>query len=141
MEKVRGGIKQMSKNNYQKLNVDEIKEIFLKGTRIELVKMDDVQAPPIGTRGTIQGVDDIGSILVSWDNGSSLNVVLPEDRIVVLSPVTTICYGEERKWESRLDAFHFFEDCYLNSEGAEQERYAKILSQLRSKNEICSDKK
>lgn len=137
MEKVRGGIKHM----IRKLSAEEIKKIYSKGTRIELVKMNDVQAPPIGTRGTIQGVDDIGSILVSWDNGSSLNVVLPEDRIVILRPVTTICYGKERKWESRLDAYRFFEDCYLNSEGAEQERYAKILYQLRSKNEICSDEK
>lgn len=141
MERLRGGVKRMSKKSNKKLSVEEIKNFYSKGTRIELVKMKDVQAPPIGTRGTIQGVDDIGSILVVWDNGSSLNVVLPEDKIIVLIPVTTICYGKERKWESRLDAFHFFTDCYLNSEGSEQERYAKILYQLRSKSEICSDEK
>ena len=45
------------------------------GTRVELVRMDDVQAPPIGTKGTVYGVDDTGSILVNWDNGSGLNVV------------------------------------------------------------------
>ncbi len=33
--------------------------------------MDDIQAPPVGTKGTVRGVDDIGSIMVSWDNGSS----------------------------------------------------------------------
>ena len=37
--------------------------------------MDDLQAPPPGTRGTVIGVDAIGSIMVSWDNGSGLNVV------------------------------------------------------------------
>lgn len=42
--------------------------------------MDDVQAPPIGTKGTVKGVDDIGSIMVSWDNGSSLSVVYGEDK-------------------------------------------------------------
>lgn len=41
--------------------------------------MDDVQAPPVGTQGTVYGVDDTGSIMVSWDNGSSLNVVFGED--------------------------------------------------------------
>ena len=41
--------------------------------------MDDIQAPPIGTEGTVKGVDDIGNILVTWDNGSSLNVVYKED--------------------------------------------------------------
>jgi len=46
---------------------------------VELVKMDDIQAPPVGTKGTVTGVDDIGSIMVSWDNGSSLHVVYGED--------------------------------------------------------------
>ena len=41
--------------------------------------MDDVQAPPIGTKGTVYGVDDTGSMLVNWDNGSGLNVVYGVD--------------------------------------------------------------
>ncbi|WP_407399238.1 DUF4314 domain-containing protein [Anaerovibrio sp.] len=41
--------------------------------------MDDPQAPPQGTRGTVLGVDDIGSIMVSWDNGSGLNLAYGED--------------------------------------------------------------
>ena len=56
-----------------------LRERFPKGTRVELVQMDDHQAPPIGTKGTVIGVDAIGSIMVSWDNGSGLNVVYGED--------------------------------------------------------------
>ena len=56
-----------------------LRERFPKGTRVELVQMDDPQAPPIGTKGTVRGVDDIGSIMVSWDNGSGLNVAYGED--------------------------------------------------------------
>ena len=41
--------------------------------------MDDFQAPPIGTRGTVEGVDDTASLLVAWDNGSHLNVIYEED--------------------------------------------------------------
>jgi hypothetical protein len=41
--------------------------------------MDDVQAPPVGTKGTVLGVDDTASIMVRWDNGSGLNVVYDED--------------------------------------------------------------
>lgn len=41
--------------------------------------MDDIQAPVIGTKGTVIGVDDIGSIMVSWDTRSSLSVVYGED--------------------------------------------------------------
>ena len=49
------------------------------GTRVELVRMDDAQAPPVGTKGTVKGVDDTGSLLMRWDNGSGLNVVYGED--------------------------------------------------------------
>ena len=57
---------------------------FPKGTRVELLKMDDPQAPPIGTKGTVRGVDDIGSIMVAWDNGGSLSVAYGEDECRVL---------------------------------------------------------
>lgn len=57
----------------------ELRKEYPVGTRVVLIKMDDIQAPPIGTKGTVKGVDDIGSIMVAWDNGSSLNVVYGED--------------------------------------------------------------
>ena len=59
--------------------VERVRKEYPKGTRVELVKMDDSQAPPIGTKGTVKGVDDTASIMVSWDNGSSLNVIYGED--------------------------------------------------------------
>jgi len=59
--------------------VEKIKKQYPKGTRVELVRMEDIQAPPEGTKGTVAGVDDTGSIMVKWDNGSGLNVVYGED--------------------------------------------------------------
>ena len=59
--------------------IERIKAEYPVGTRVELVKMDDMQAPPLGTRGTVIGVDDIGSIMVKWDNGSGLHIVYGED--------------------------------------------------------------
>jgi len=59
--------------------IDALRQQYPTGTRIELVRMDDPQAPPIGTKGTVVWVDAIGSILVDWDNGSRLNVVYGED--------------------------------------------------------------
>ena len=56
-----------------------LKEQYKAGARVELLQMDDIQAPPIGTQGTVIGVDGIGSIMVRWDNGSSLSVVYGED--------------------------------------------------------------
>ena len=52
-----------------------LRQTYPNGTRVELVQMDDAQAPAIGTQGTVIGVDDTGSLLVNWDNGSSLNVI------------------------------------------------------------------
>lgn len=62
-----------------------LRERFPKGTRVELLKMDDPQAPPVGTKGTVLGVDDIGSAMVAWDNGSRLSVVYGEDFCRVIS--------------------------------------------------------
>lgn len=51
---------------------------YPKGARVNS-SHGDPQAPPIGTKGTVLGVDDMGSILVAWDNGSGLNVAFGED--------------------------------------------------------------
>ena len=59
--------------------VERLKKQYPAGCRVELLRMDDVQAPPIGTKGTVIGVDDIGSIMVRWDNGSGLSVAYGED--------------------------------------------------------------
>ena len=61
--------------------VERLRREYPAGTRVELVRMDDVQAPPIGTLGTVLGVDDTGSLLMRWDNGSGLNVVYGEDLV------------------------------------------------------------
>lgn len=62
-----------------KKTVEKLREEYPVGTRVKLVKMDDKYSPPIGTNGTVRGVDDTGSILVSWDCGSSLNIVYGTD--------------------------------------------------------------
>lgn len=60
--------------------VEVLRKRYPTGTRVELVEMDDVQAPPIGTKGTVFGVDDTGSIMVHWDNGSGLHVIYGVDK-------------------------------------------------------------
>ena len=60
--------------------VARVRKQYPAGCRVELTHMDDLQAPPIGTRGTVIGVDDTASIMGAWGNGSGLNVVYGEDR-------------------------------------------------------------
>ena len=59
--------------------VERLRKQYRAGTRVELIRMEDEQAPPIGTRGTVVGVDDMGSIMVAWDSGGSLSVLYGED--------------------------------------------------------------
>ena len=65
--------------------LEALRKTYYAGARVELLKMDDPQAPPIGTKGTVIGVDDIGSIMVRWDNGCGLSVAYGEDRCRVVS--------------------------------------------------------
>lgn len=69
-----------------KETVERVRRQYPKDTRVELVRMDDRQAPPIGTKGTVLGVDDTGSLLMRWDNGSGLNVVYGEDVVRKIDP-------------------------------------------------------
>lgn len=60
--------------------IEALRLRYPAGTRVELIEMDDAQAPAPGTLGTVVGIDDTGSILVDWDNGSGLNIIYGIDR-------------------------------------------------------------
>lgn len=58
----------------------ENKAKYPPGTRIKLLSMNDPFAPvPEGTLGTVDHVDDAGTIHMRWDNGRSLGLVSGED--------------------------------------------------------------
>lgn len=60
--------------------LEQLRKEYPTGCRVELLEMDDKQAPPLGTLGTVTGVDDIGSIMVDWDTGGHLHVLYGIDR-------------------------------------------------------------
>lgn len=119
--------------------VERVRRKYPAGTRVELVRMGDEQAPPIGTKGTVTGVDDIASVMVDWDNGSHLHVVYGEDAVKKLPTVRTVCYGRTEEWDSREEAEAFFLRAMAGSEGSEQERYTKIYTELKMGLELCTD--
>lgn len=61
--------------------VELLKKRYAAGTRVRLLKMEDPNAVPIGTLGTVKGVDDIGSLIVQWDNGRQLHVLHGIDEV------------------------------------------------------------
>ena len=60
--------------------LQQLRSYYTPGTRVMLLKMNDpyTKLQP-GTKGTVTSVDDMGTIHVSWDSGSSLGVVFGED--------------------------------------------------------------
>lgn len=58
----------------------QLRSYYTSGTRVMLLKMNDpyTKLQP-GDKGTVTSVDDMGTIHVSWDSGSSLGVVFGED--------------------------------------------------------------
>ncbi len=63
--------------------LNRLKEDFPKGSRVELVKMDDPYTTlKAGDKGTVAFIDDLATIHVNWDKGSSLGLVYGEDLFI-----------------------------------------------------------
>lgn len=52
-----------------------LREKYPTGTIVKLISMNDVQSPPVGTIGEVTLIDDMGSIHVHWQNGSTLALI------------------------------------------------------------------
>ncbi|MGL4791260.1 MAG: DUF4314 domain-containing protein [Anaerotignaceae bacterium] len=60
--------------------VEQVKKQFPKGTRVELIQMNDPYSRlKTGDQGTVNKVDSIGTVFVNWDCGSGLGLVYGED--------------------------------------------------------------
>ncbi|MBP3854105.1 MAG: DUF4314 domain-containing protein [Ruminiclostridium sp.] len=70
--------------------IKAVKETYKKGMRVQLVRMNDEygQAPPMGTKGTVEFVDGIGTVFVRWDNGGGLGVALGADEARIIDEKT-----------------------------------------------------
>lgn len=70
-------------NNFPpRATVENLKAQYPKGTRVELVNMQDPYtyiAP--GTQGTVEAVDDIGTVHVKWDDGHRIGAAYGADKI------------------------------------------------------------
>lgn len=61
--------------------VELLKKRYPAGTRVRLLKMEDPNPVPIGMLGTVEDVDDIGSLVVQWDNGRQFHVLHGIDEV------------------------------------------------------------
>ena len=61
--------------------LQKLKRDYPEGTRVKLIRMDDPYSRlEPGEEGNVIAVDEIATIHVKWDNGSTLGVVFGEDR-------------------------------------------------------------
>lgn len=52
------------------------KELYPKGTRVEVIEMGDDPHPiEPGTKGTVEVVDDMGTVHCTFDNGRRLGLI------------------------------------------------------------------
>ena len=66
-----------------KLTLEMLRREYTPGTRVRLVSMNDPFTNlPAGAEGSVIAVDDIGTIHITWDCGSSLGAVYGEDKVV-----------------------------------------------------------
>lgn len=70
-----------------KETVERLRRQYPHGRRVELVSMNDpyFKLKP-GDRGTVDFVDDTGTIFCTWDCGPTLGVVFGEDAVRILEP-------------------------------------------------------
>lgn len=72
--------------NIQILGVERLKRTLPVGTRLELTEdMDDIQGLKSGSQGVVSFIDDIGTIHMKWDNGSTLGIVHNVDKYNIIN--------------------------------------------------------
>ena len=59
--------------------IEELRREFPSGCQVELIRMLDDYAPPVGTRGIVSFVDGVGTIHVDWQTGRSLGIAYGAD--------------------------------------------------------------
>lgn len=65
-------------NDWERLHrqAERYKQSYPPGTRVMLLNMNDPYSPvESGMRGTVQSVDDIGQLLMKWDNGKLVRLL------------------------------------------------------------------
>ena len=78
--------KQSKPVKHTEKEVQEIKEKYVAGTKIELIKMYDLLAPvEAGTKGIIDHIDGIGKLYIKWENGRTLPLIIGIDEFKIIN--------------------------------------------------------
>lgn len=68
-----------------KEHIEQLRKMYPAGTKIQLISMRDEKYPVLpGTVGEVTHIDDMGSIHMKWENGSSLALIPEVDSFKVV---------------------------------------------------------
>lgn len=118
-----------------------LRERYPIGTRIKLISMGDDPHPiPPGTKGTVEGIDDIATVFCRFDNGRSLGLAYGEDHYRALTQAELLEEKCARNYDKYYEAVHrdIFADVDLDRfaeeiENANDNYTIEILKQLHDK--------
>ncbi len=127
--------KQCNKQQHTQEEINYIREKYKQGTKIELIKMYDFQSVPPKTRGVVEFVDDLGTIHIKWQNGSTLGLVLGTDEFKIIGQETenTIINDdqdkiEELKISSRDEILEHFKDEFGGRLEEEKKNFSTMMN-------------
>ena len=80
-----------------------LREKYPEGTKIRLLHMDDAQAPRMRSIGKVTCVDDIGTIHMKWESGSTLGIIDKEDKFEIVPNLDWIYVEDELPYEPVTD--------------------------------------
>ena len=69
--------------------LEQLRKQYPVGTRIQLIAMRDEKYPVLpGTIGEVTHIDDMGSVHMKWQNGSSLAIIPEVDSFKIVGAVS-----------------------------------------------------
>ena len=111
----------------------------MEKARIELESIGVDSPLKKGDRGTVIAMNQIGDVLVQWDNGLREVLIHNRDRYWMLQTVTVLCYGQKEIWDSREEAMAYYLEGMMACDGSEADRYRSIYCQLAEGARYASD--
>lgn len=70
-------------------DVDNVRKIYTKGSRVKLIHTDDEFTElRSGDVGNVVLVDDYGTVFIDWDTGSRLGMIVGIDDFIIVDRAT-----------------------------------------------------
>lgn len=119
--------------------VERLRREYPAGTVVELISMNDSKSPKPGTKGRVLFVDDVATVHVAWQTGSSLGAAYGEDVIRKVCPICGKPYTDPPALSRTDNKTLICSDCgvhqALEVAGIDSETQEEILKATHERND------